>query len=253
MLKAILFDIDNTLILFDEITFFRNYLPMIYRSFADLMPFELFKNKLLTSSQDLLENDGKMSNADFFMNSFSRGFENYKEEMWNRFIKFYDTEFDKFETLTTPVKGVSDIISQLQKQNFKLVIASNPLWPLNVQIIRLGWAGIQDINYHLITHIQNMSFCKPRLEYYWEICSKINEKPEHCLMVGNDPFNDTIVGKIGMKTFLTDDSNGVDGSSLLLSREIGNRTSSNVPEPDFSGPFHQILGAINFLLKTDDG
>ncbi|MCK4828134.1 hypothetical protein KA005_71050, partial [bacterium] len=157
MLKAILFDIDNTLILFDEKNFFRNYLPLIYRSFADLMPFELFKNKLLTSSQDLLENDGKMSNADFFMNSFSRGFENYKEEMWNRFIKFYDTEFDKFETLTTPVKGVSDIISQLQKQNFKLVIASNPLWPLNVQIIRLGWAGIQDINYHLITHIQNMS------------------------------------------------------------------------------------------------
>lgn len=252
MLKAILFDIDNTLILFNEITFFRNYISKIYRSFTDLMPFELFKNKLLTSSQDLLENNGEVSNAESFMNSFSRGFENYKEDIWNRFINFYETEFSKFETLTTPVKGVSDIIPKLQKQNFKLVIASNPIWPLSVQMIRLGWAGIQDINYHLITHIQNMSFCKPQLEYYWEICNKINEKPEHCLMVGNDPFNDTIVGKIGMKTFLTDDSNGIDNSSLLLSRKIGNSNSSTITEPDFTGPFHQILDAINFLLKTDD-
>jgi len=41
----------------------------------------------------------------------------------------------------------------------------------------------------LVTHIENMSFCKPRIEYYLEICWKIDEPPEACLMVGNDPIN----------------------------------------------------------------
>jgi FMN phosphatase YigB (HAD superfamily) len=44
-----------------------------------------------------------------------------------------------------------------------------------------------------------MSHCKPNLEYYREICRILDTEPENCLMVGNDPVNDMVVSKIGMK------------------------------------------------------
>jgi FMN phosphatase YigB (HAD superfamily) len=65
-----------------------------------------------------------------------------------------------------------------------------------------------------VTHIENMSYCKPRIEYYEEICVKMDERPEACLMVGNDPINNMIVATIGMKTFLIIDSFHFDESSL---------------------------------------
>jgi len=43
MLKAILFDLDNTLIYFDELTFYKKYLSQVSQVFADIMPFDLFQ------------------------------------------------------------------------------------------------------------------------------------------------------------------------------------------------------------------
>ncbi len=64
------------------------------------------------------------------------------------------------------------------------MIASNPLWPSIAQNKRLAWAGLGDLDFDLVTHIENMTYCKPRVEYYREICVKIGERPEACLMVG---------------------------------------------------------------------
>jgi len=46
MLKAILFDLDNTLILYDEARFFRGYFREIEKLFADIMPAEKFMERL---------------------------------------------------------------------------------------------------------------------------------------------------------------------------------------------------------------
>lgn len=74
MLKAVLFDLDNTLIFFDEVAFFRKYLDRISRVFDDIMDFKVFRDRIISSTQAILENDGEASNADYFMYVFSRGF-----------------------------------------------------------------------------------------------------------------------------------------------------------------------------------
>jgi len=248
MLKAVLFDLDNTLIFFDEVAFFRKYLDRISRVFDDIMDFKVFRDRIISSTQAILENDGEASNADYFMNVFSEGFEDRRDELWKRFLDFYATEFDQFKKLAKRVEGVTDIFRQLQNKNLKLVIASNPFWPESIQMKRLAWAGLEDVPFDLVTHIENMTSCKPRLEYYREICQKIDERPESCLMVGNDPVNDMIVSKIGMKTFLTIDCLKNLGSSLLMSNAIRNQSIEDFQEPDFRGSILEVVGVVEQLM-----
>ena len=85
-LKALLFDLDNTLILFDELEFLKQYLPKVSRVYSDIMSFDEFRQRVLSSTQALINNAGKMSNADYFMDRFCQGFEERREEFWNRFI-----------------------------------------------------------------------------------------------------------------------------------------------------------------------
>jgi FMN phosphatase YigB (HAD superfamily) len=115
---------------------------------------------------------------------------------------------------------------------------------------RMSWAGIKKDQVNLITHMENMHFCKPRLEYYQEICQKINEKPENCLMVGDDPINDMVVKKIGMKTFLATDNIQHEDRLRAISKKIRSGFISKTKriDPDYTGPLIKLRGVLETLL-----
>lgn len=250
MLKAVLFDLDNTLLLFDEMRFFQAYMEKIHAFFSDLMEPAVFRERLLSGSQYLMRNNGRVSNADFYMDHFALGYESIRSDLWQRFMDFYELEYDQFASLTSIPKGGRDLLLKLKALSLKIIIASNPLWPLTAQLKRLEWAGIGDIQYDLITHIENMSYCKPRLEYYKQICRMIDAAPESCLMVGNDPVNDMAVAQINMHTYLTLDYVGEAGSDLSMSRALREGFEHQESEPDFRGPLVHVIDAVQSLLNS---
>ena len=244
MIQAILFDIDNTLILFDENPFFEAYITKLIPKFTDIFTPDIFRQRLIGATRALLKNQGQTSNVEHYLNHFSRDLIARKQELWNRFNKFYATEFDQLRAMVKVVEGTNRLLSTLIDRGFKLVIASNPLWPLSVQLIRLAWAQVDDLPYSHITHIENTFFCKPQTEYYLDICKQIDLRPEQCLMVGNDPVNDMIAGKTGMKTYLTTDSQTQDFTSFSLSKEIRHQSHHSLPEPDYRGPLVDMIKLI---------
>jgi FMN phosphatase YigB (HAD superfamily) len=247
-LEAVLFDLDNTLILFDENEFFDHYFRIIPQSFSDIMPHELFLKKLMEATRVLLENDGRTLNVNCFMNFFAQGFENTQKEIWDRFLHFYATDYDQLQALVTLPSGLQSVFQQLASNGLKLVVATNPIFPLSVQLKRLAWAGLENVSFDLITHIENMSWCKPRIEYYLDICRKIQIRPGNCLMVGNDPVNDMIAGKTGMKTFLTVDGSDIDGSSWVLSQQFTKAAADDTPAHDHQGPLAEVAAFVNNIL-----
>ncbi|MDD5312912.1 MAG: HAD family hydrolase [Dehalococcoidia bacterium] len=249
MLKAVLFDVDNTLIFFDEVKFIKAYIPLVARRFTDLMPADQFGEKLLAATMDMHLNDGSMTNRERFLNFFCRGIEQYRDEIWQRFEKFYDEEFDSLKDVVAVHNDNRSIFMALKERNLKIVIATNPIWPLNAQMIRLSWAGIADIGFDLVTHIDNMSFCKPQIGYYHGILRIIGEKPEDCLMVGDDPVNDVVVATIGMKTYLSVDSLDHVESPLELSKHMSGRDVGGIPPADFKGPLVKLSEAVDILSK----
>jgi FMN phosphatase YigB (HAD superfamily) len=249
MTKTILFDLDNTLILFDEVKFFKAYIKKVSPIMADIVSPHMLWRLVLSATKAVMHNNGELTNKDVFFRTFTRGLENQTEEIWHRFIKFYENEFDQLKSLVNVNKGVSEIFSILSKKDIKIVIASNPFWPRIAMEKRMSWAGLDKKQVQLITHLENMHFCKPRLEYYQEICHKINEKPEDCLMVGDDPVNDMVVGKLGMKTFLATDSMKFKNQLRAISEKIrfGFGFKNNRVHPDYTGPlgqFQEILPAL---------
>jgi len=246
MLQAILFDLDNTLIMFDEDIFYAGYIQRISRVFAGIMPAAEFTERLIAATRSLKKNDGQISNKDYFMAGFSRGYEDRLDELWQLFQYFYENEYDKLKVTVSLPGALYDVFNELLRGRFMLVLASNPFFPENVQLKRLAWAGLEHVPFTLVTHIENMTFCKPRLEYYLEICDKIQVAPENCLMVGNDPINDMIAARVGMKTYLTDDARGIDHSVLKQSRNLSGNQPLDIPKPDYAG---LLAGVVEVVRK----
>jgi FMN phosphatase YigB (HAD superfamily) len=247
MLKAVLFDLDNTLIHYSEREFFEQYVTRLMPVFADIVPPDKLLLLLISSTMGLLNNDGSVPNVQRFMDLFCADCEMHRSEVWRRFIGFYEEEYDRFQSLVTVAEGVRHVFLRLKEDHLKLVIASNPVWPLNVQMKRLSWAGIGDLEFDLITHIENMSYCKPRVQYYQEACAIIGEDPVDCLMVGNDPVNDMVVARIGMKTYMVTDGH----SELELSRSIHHHAPGEIPEPDYRGPLADVSNIVSAILAGD--
>jgi FMN phosphatase YigB (HAD superfamily) len=240
MLKAILFDLDNTLILFNESRFYEEYFRRIETRFVDLMPADIFRKRLIIATHALLQNNGEMVNVEYFMNAFAEQSADRRESLWKRFLNFYETEYDEIKVPIRLPNDLHETFHKIVRSGLKLVLASNPIFPLNVQMKRLAWASLDHFHFDLVTHIENMSFCKPRIEYYLEICRKINEPPRACLMVGNDPINDMIAAKAGLKTYLTDDSKDSWRVTLEVSEDLLKDQILDIPEPDFKGPLSDL-------------
>ena len=247
MLTAILFDLDNTLILFDEARFYQEYFRSIETLFTDLMPADTFRKRLITATHALLQNNGEMTNVEYFLKAFNEQSANRRDKLWNRFLHFYETEYDKIKVNVTLPDDLHETFDKIVRTGLKLVLATNPIFPFNVQTKRLAWAGLDHSHFDLVTHIENMSFCKPRIEYYLEICRKIDEPPEACLMVGNDPINDMIAARAGLKTYLTDDSKDAWRVTLNVSEDLLKHQILDIPEPNFKGP----LSGVFLVVQRD--
>lgn len=249
MLKAVLFDLDNTLILFDEAQFIGRYFPSVAAKFADVITPRSFSDKLMLATIEMHKNDGSIVNRERFLQSFAVDVPLPPGEIWRRFEKFYNEDFDSLKTMVIKPDCLHDVFHYLREKSLKIVIATNPIWPLSAQMRRLSWAGLDDVEMALVTHIDNMSYCKPRLGYYRQICSLIGEEPAECMMIGNDPANDMVAARTGMKTYLTDDSlKHVQKPLAVSSRVIGNDTRG-IPPADFAGPLACVVEAVETLLS----
>jgi FMN phosphatase YigB (HAD superfamily) len=245
IIEAVFFDLDNTLILFRELDFYREYTSRLYLRFVDLLSAEAFGERMMASTRRMVRNNGSVSNLDLFLDAFTEGLGLGRSEVWRRFDDFYRKEFEGFRHLMEPVPAAVEVVTALEERGFRLVIATNPMFPSVVQEIRLRWAGLQDVRFELITSVENSRFCKPNLGYYEHICTVLGVDPSFCLMVGNDPFNDMIASHTGMRTYLTTDAHA---ASIEVSQQLNVGALQEEPVPDGTGP---LAGLVAFIDKAD--
>ena len=249
MLKAVLFDLDNTLILFEEEKFLMGYYPVLMARFAGVFPDGQFAERLMKATLVLRDNNGSKINRELFMGALCDGLDVKREEVWARFEQFFSLDFDMFRDAVIPAPGAEVTFRHVKARGLKIVVATNPIWPLVVQKKRLAWAGLGGIDINLITHIDNKSYCKPQLGYFRQICDLINVKPEECLMVGDDPANDMVAARTGMKTYQATDSRAYSQKPLAISKNVIGNDLEGIPPADFSGLLAEVPEAVNVLLQ----
>ena len=121
------------------------------------------------------------------------------------FDDFYVNEFKNIYKYCGYTEKAREVISLAKELGYRVVCATNPIFPAVATETRIGFAGLKPEDFELYTTYENSSHCKPNPDYYHEILDKIGCVPQECLMVGNDAREDMIATELGMKGFLLTD------------------------------------------------
>jgi len=207
VLQAALFDLDGTLLQVDTDEFMSAYIRAIAAAAAPVVEPDRFVQSLLASTSVMMRNRTQgQTNAEAFWADFNLRLGKTTTKLKPLLDDFYANQFNNLASVTRPGHKAREAVQKTLDLGLRIVLATNPLFPESAIRDRMDWAGIADLPWELVTSYEYMHSSKPHPEYYLEIASQIELKPEHCLMVGNDMQKDIEpASATGMRTFLVTD------------------------------------------------
>lgn len=205
-LKAVLFDLDGTLLPMDQDVFVKAYFGGISKKLAPhgYDPKELI-GAIWQGTVAMIKNNGEKTNEQVFWNTFKSI---YGEECLKNiphFDKFYEENFDDVKSVCGFNPKSAETVRALKSKGIRVILATNPIFPRIATEKRIRWAGLEPENFELFTSYENINCSKPNPKYYEEILSRTGLSAEDCLMVGNDVGDDMVAADLGMKVFLLTD------------------------------------------------
>ena len=207
-ITTILFDIDQTLLLFDDQEFIKIYVKLIHEYFEKEQPdLSKFIDIFLTSTNKMTDrSNSELDNLSKFAVDFESRIGVSQAEIIKRFELFYHTEFTQVCQIMK-AHPISQELLSFASDHFLLVAATNPLFPSVANEIRLKQGGLDMISWTEVTSAEDYHYTKPYIEFFEELLTRINREPSECIMIGDDPINDMAAGKLGIKTFLVKTGN----------------------------------------------
>ena len=205
-ITTVLFDLDGTLLPMDQDVFIKKYFGLLAQKLA---PHGYDPEKLIQAvwagTKAMVMNDGKVTNKEAFWITCDAtlGCEASKDA--DIHMEFYRNEFNQVQEVCGFESMAAQIVHSLKDRGYRVVLATNPLFPAIATQNRIRWAGLQRSDFEYITTYENSHYCKPNPDYYREILEQLHLQPEECLMVGNDVGEDMITQQLGMKVFLLTD------------------------------------------------
>ncbi|MBQ7600306.1 MAG: HAD family hydrolase [Clostridia bacterium] len=236
MIKAVLFDLDGTLLPLDQDVFLKEYFRLLKQSFKDLGydPDELEKATWIGTGA-MMKNDGSHTNEELFWKYFNGYFGRQMYCDKERFDLFYRDGFNGLKKVCGFNPAMKELVDYIKGKGLRTAVATSPVFPYTAQESRIRWAGLETGDFEFYTSYENVRSCKPAPAYYLEVAGKLGVPPEECLMVGNDADEDTAAAVTGMKVFLLTD--------CLLNRK--NRDISGIPH----GSLDELYKYINALCQ----
>jgi len=229
MVRAVLFDLDDTLLRTHTDAFLGHYFAALGEYLRDVAEPKQMQRWIMQATQGLLEREHpNETNADVFGAEFEKVSGLSMLALWPRFWRFYCDVFPTLGDTVEPMPGAREAVLEAQQAGLKVVVATNPLFPTVAIRSRLAWAGLADIDFDLITALDNMHSAKPQPAYYREVAATIAVPEAACLMVGNDPAYDIEPAKAaGLWTYFLVEPGG-----------------STAGEPDAAGTMAEFLAAL---------
>ena len=223
--KAVLFDLDGTLLPMDQDEFVKAYLGLLGKRLAPKgYEFEKFMKTMWIGVGAMVKNDGKCTNEEAFWKVFAESFgeESLKDKPF--VDEFYKNEFNQIQKVCGYTEAAKEIVEFVKSKGKMAVLSTNPLFPHVATENRMAWAGLSPEMFAAYTTYEDCHYCKPNPKYYLELLERLGLKPEECIMVGND-FDEDILAteSLGMQGFFLTD--------CLINKN--NQDTSKYPQGDF--------------------
>lgn len=205
MIKAVLLDLDDTLITTNTEQFFPIYLHELDRHAADLTAPDPFIPSLMAAFEATLdEYEPTRSLYERLLARLASAVGVDHDRLEVTFDDFYREKYAALSEHIDARPEAASLLDWLFASGCRVVIATNPGLPAVAIRHRMRWGGINPDSYpfDLITSLEEMHFGKPHVEYYAEIVTRLEIEPGEALMVG-DNWDADLVGaaEAGLHTF----------------------------------------------------
>lgn len=206
MIKAVLFDLDGTLLPMNQELFIKMY----FKGLSEKLSHFGYESKKLVEAMyvgmtAMVGNDGSALNCERFWGCFEKQFGKAALDDMPIFEDYYKNDFISAKAACGFNECSNEIVKRVKSKNVKVILATNPIFPPIATHTRMSWAGLDKNDFDLITTYDNSHFCKPNLDYYREILQKFDLSADECIMIGNDINEDMVASRLGMKIFLLTD------------------------------------------------
>lgn len=230
-LKAVLFDLDDTLLGNSMDEFLDEYFRGLGARVGHIIPYPDFVRRLRAATRVMMENEGEALNQELFDREFYPLAGRGKQEVEPFFHLFYTHDYPALRQYTQPVPAAPRVVECALGLGLKIALATNPLFPETAILQRMDWAGVGHFPFDLVTTYENSRASKPSLVYYQDIIQHLGVAPEECLMIGNEDW-DMVAAHLGITTYLTPDGRS--------------RLAPSTPQPSYTG---SLEGSMEVMRK----
>ena len=224
-IKAVLFDLDGTLLPMDQDEFVKAYLGLLGKRLAPRgYEFDKFMKVMWMGVGAMVKNDGSCTNEEAFWKVFVGAYGEQALEDKPFIDEFYRSEFNNVQKVCGYSESAIEIVELVKAKGKMAVLATNPLFPHIATENRMAWAGLEPGMFSAYTTYEDCHYCKPNPKYYLELLDRLGLKPEECIMIGNDFDEDILTTEgLGMQGFLLTD--------CIINKN--NKDTSKYPQGDF--------------------
>ncbi len=207
MKKLIMTDLDCTLLIMDQDVYIKKYVNEIAKMFYELgYDGKFIAKSTMQASMMMAKNDGSKTNAQAFEEAFESIVGDGAKKIIELFDDVYGDRYNSIKEITTFNPHAEEIVSLMREKAEHIVVATQPMFPLEAVRKRLSWTGLKPEMFDHVTVYDNSTFCKPNPLYYKEVMDKFGVTAEETLMIGNDITEDILpCQKLGVDTFLVMD------------------------------------------------
>lgn len=205
-LKAVLFDLDGTLLRVQMTEFIPRYISGLARQCAAAVAPKKFEQAMLSAIRSLIRfsGDGETTNEQRLFAMLAQQLAVPETVLRQAVESYRQNGLAELQPLVKEIPLATVILKECLQRQIPLVLATNPVFPEFMINARLQWAGLADLSFNYLTSYENSCYCKPQPGYFTAIAEQLGVAPEQCLMVGNDTQHDLAAHAVGMQTFLVD-------------------------------------------------
>ena len=150
-------------------------------------------------------NDGSRTNSEAFWDYFLPATGLDRDTCEKGFLDYYTGAFRECAAACRPSPLSREIVETLRAKGYTVALATTPLFPREATAVRLGWAGLEEGQFALVSTYEDFHFAKPSPGYFREFCARLGAEPADCIHFGNDVWEDGAAREAGLSVGLVTD------------------------------------------------
>ena len=202
-IRAVLFDLDGTLIDVDMSAFIPAYLKGLAAHFNDPGHRQQIAGVMRSAVIDMLcRVDGSRTLEERLLDLLHSRLKIPARRYRRALDDFCNGDLAGLSHLVQGHPLAMSLLETCRANEWQVVLATNPIFPRAVIDARVSWGGFDGDLFDYVTSYETCRHCKPHLEYFQEILTLLDVPAESCLMIGNDTLHDMAAGSAGLTTCL---------------------------------------------------